>query len=52
MYHEYQNNPIETDILKLELNEKVKQLKGKALGCHCYPLRCHGEHLKQLADGN
>jgi hypothetical protein len=38
--------------LKLELNEKVKQLKGKALGCHCYPLRCHGDHLKQLADGN
>lgn len=38
--------------LKLELNKKVKQLKGKALGCHCYPLRCHGEHLKQLADGN
>jgi hypothetical protein len=38
--------------LKLELNQKVKQLKGKALGCHCYPLRCHGDHLKQLADGN
>ena len=38
--------------LKLELNQKVKQLKGKALGCHCYPLRCHGEHLKKLADGN
>ena len=38
--------------LKLELKSKVKQLKGKALGCHCYPLRCHGEHLKQLADGN
>jgi len=37
--------------LKLELNEKVKQLKGKALGCHCYPLRCHGDHLKNLADG-
>lgn len=37
--------------LKLELKSKVKQLKGKALGCHCYPLRCHGEHLKQLADG-
>ena len=31
--------------LKLELKSKVKQLKGKALGCHCYPLRCHGEHL-------
>jgi len=38
--------------LKLELKSKVKQLKGKALGCHCYPLRCHGDHLKQLADGN
>jgi hypothetical protein len=38
--------------LKLELKSKVKQLKGKALGCHCYPLRCHGEHLKHLADGN
>ncbi len=37
--------------LKLELKSKVEQLKGKALGCHCYPLRCHGEHLKQLADG-
>ena len=37
--------------LKLELKSKVKQLKGKALGCHCYPLRCHGEHLKRLADG-
>jgi len=37
--------------LKLELKSKVKELKGKALGCHCYPLRCHGEHLKQLADG-
>jgi hypothetical protein len=38
--------------LKLELKSKVKQLKGKALGCHCYPLRCHGDHLKHLADGN
>ena len=37
--------------LKLGLKAKVKQLKGKALGCHCYPKRCHGEHLKQLADG-
>ena len=37
--------------LKLGLKAKVKELKGKALGCHCYPLRCHGEHLKQLADG-
>jgi hypothetical protein len=38
--------------LKLGLKAKVKQLKGKALGCHCYPKRCHGEHLKHVADGN
>jgi len=38
--------------LKLGLKAKINQLKGKALGCHCYPKRCHGEHLKQLADGN
>lgn len=38
--------------LKLGLKAKIKELKGKALGCHCYPLRCHGEHLKQLADEN
>ena len=38
--------------LKLGLKAKVKELRGKALGCHCYPLRCHGEHLKQLADEN
>lgn len=38
--------------LKLTLKKKVKELKGKALGCHCYPQRCHGDHLKNLADGN
>lgn len=37
--------------LKLGLKSKVSELKGKALGCHCYPQRCHGEHLKSLADG-
>lgn len=37
---------------KLELKSKVFDLKGKALGCHCYPERCHGDHLKMLADGN
>lgn len=37
---------------KLELKSKVTDLKGKALGCHCYPERCHGDHLKMLADGN
>lgn len=37
---------------KRSLHGKVKELKGKVLGCHCAPLRCHGDHLKMLADGN
>jgi hypothetical protein len=35
---------------KRSLHSKVKDLKGKVLGCHCAPQRCHGDHLKQLAD--
>lgn len=37
---------------KRSLHEKVKDLKGKVLGCHCAPLRCHGEHLKKLSNEN
>jgi ParB-like chromosome segregation protein Spo0J len=36
---------------KFGLQKKLHSLKGKALGCHCYPERCHGDHLKSLADG-
>lgn len=25
--------------------ESLKALKGRALYCHCYPLRCHGETI-------
>ena len=35
---------------KTSLHIKVKGLKGKVLGCHCAPLRCHGEILKDWAD--
>ena len=35
---------------KRSLHNKVGDLKGKVLGCHCAPLRCHGDYLKQLAD--
>ena len=35
---------------KKSLHKKIPLLKGKALGCHCYPDRCHGNHLKNLAD--
>jgi hypothetical protein len=37
---------------KRSLHNKVADLKGKVLGCHCAPLRCHGDHLKKLADEN
>jgi len=37
---------------KRSLHSKLKDLKGKVLGCHCAPQRCHGDHLKQLADEN
>ena len=36
--------------LKTSLHNSVKDLKGKALGCHCFPKRCHGDHLKEVAD--
>lgn len=37
---------------KKGLHKKIKLLKGKILGCHCFPNRCHGETLKFVADGN
>jgi hypothetical protein len=36
--------------LKSSLHNKIRGLKGKALGCHCYPQRCHGDFLKKKAD--
>ncbi|MFM8488437.1 MAG: DUF4326 domain-containing protein, partial [Bacteroidota bacterium] len=36
--------------LKTSLHNKVRGLRGKALGCHCYPQRCHGDFLKKMAD--
>jgi hypothetical protein len=33
-----------------ELLEKVKELKGKILGCWCSPKRCHGDVLADLAN--
>jgi hypothetical protein len=33
------------------LVEKVKrELRGKVLGCWCWPLDCHGDVLKAVAD--
>ena len=30
--------------------EDLADLKGKTLGCHCAPERCHGETLSAAAD--
>ncbi len=27
-----------------------RELKGKILGCHCKPLRCHGDTLAKIAE--
>ena len=35
---------------KRGLMSKISELKGKALGCHCYPERCHCEILSKLAN--
>lgn len=35
---------------KPRLLAEVSDLKGKALGCWCAPLRCHGDHLAQMAE--
>jgi hypothetical protein len=35
---------------KPSLLKKVPNLKGKVLVCWCHPLRCHGDHLAELAN--
>lgn len=35
---------------KKSLLDRVSTLKGKILGCHCYPERCHGDHLIELSN--
>ena len=30
-----------------ELLARLPELKGKVLGCWCYPKRCHGDHLDE-----
>jgi hypothetical protein len=33
-----------------ELLARLPELRGKVLGCWCYPLRCHGHYLAGLAN--
>jgi hypothetical protein len=37
---------------KPSLQNKIDTLKGKVLGCWCYPLSCHGDVLKEQIDDN
>lgn len=37
---------------KKSLHRKVSDLKGKVLGCHCHPQRCHAHFLSNLANSN
>lgn len=30
----------------------LPELKGKVLGCHCAPFKCHGDVLARLANGD
>jgi hypothetical protein len=34
-----------------KLLKDLWELKGKALGCWCHPLPCHGDVLVELIDG-
>lgn len=36
--------------LKYSLHPELEQLKGKVLGCHCHPERCHGHFLAKEAN--
>lgn len=35
---------------KPRLLAEVSDLRGRALGCWCAPLRCHGDHLARMAE--
>jgi hypothetical protein len=38
--------------LKRSLHAKIKDLKGKALGCWCHPERCHAHYLADLTNAS
>ena len=37
---------------KRSLQIQLGTLKGRVLGCWCYPERCHGDHLRDLAEAS
>jgi hypothetical protein len=47
-YRTYFYNRIATD---LEFKESIEGLRGKRLGCFCYPKCCHGMVIVEYLDG-
>lgn len=43
LYKKYFNTRISHDD---EFRKEVEKLKGKKLGCHCKPRRCHGDVIR------
>lgn len=43
----YARNRLVTDA---EWAKRIKELKGKRLGCFCKPLACHGDVLKKICE--
>jgi len=35
---------------KFSLHNRLDELRGKVLGCWCYPMRCHGDYLIQKSE--
>lgn len=35
---------------KFSLHNRIDELRGKVLGCWCYPNRCHGDYLTQMLE--
>lgn len=48
LYKEYFYNRIKTD---KDFKEKIDSLKGKVLGCFCFPKLCHGMVIIEYLDG-
>jgi hypothetical protein len=44
-YREWIHNPENVELL-----QRVRELRGKVLGCWCKPLSCHGDVLVEIAD--
>jgi hypothetical protein len=49
LFHSYFYNRLDYDI---DFKIKIKELKGKTLGCYCKPLDCHGDIIAEYLNKN